>query len=420
MCLCPSCKRRVSQGLYKVIDSLVLDKIINAISYDVTEVLPDGYTGKIIDYKIKNSGGKQPDDKVYMEFPYLQKIMPRGLTRLIIEGKVVIDEWVIRGQNKFFGGDNLDDDDTANNFITKYNKKLINLNLITKIISAEKINGCLGHVSGRFLENCFFFVIGSKRVHLLIQEFEDINKFQEERHHVAKKIAIIFFKYLETLSPTQLTNLKNYFHDTNNSIIFEVIIKNDEHVVLYEEQDRMVAIGIIPPFNFHVETLEELEEKNPESLLIPFIELDKLKNEYKMDIVQSEKVEKIDLDEYYKEIALKVGSEGKVLYFINKNNYIVYIEKKKTLWYTLLRAIREKLAFTQMRAIRQKLDFDKIHNNGKKRCLQRIDEIKKWRKIDLVSLVSWKIVAISMFDFMKNHDKTKKFLLHLLVTGQTF
>ena len=55
---------------------------------------------------------------------------------------------------------------------------LDNNTLADKIIAMEKLNGEAAHFSGRYIDDKFYIITGSKNVHLLICGEEDIEKYQ--------------------------------------------------------------------------------------------------------------------------------------------------------------------------------------------------------------------------------------------------
>ena len=64
--------------------------------------------------------------------------------------------------------------------------------------------------------------------------------------------------------------------------------------------------------------------------------------------IEYEVVAMDELDERMKKIRQGYGYEGEVLYFLDSDSNVIGLLKKKTIWYILCRATREKLraAFT--------------------------------------------------------------------------
>ncbi len=62
--------------------------------------------------------------------------------------------------------------------------------------------------------------------------------------------------------------------------------------------------------------------------------------------VRYESVSLDSLDDRLRTIRQDYGYEGEVLYFLDADNTVMGLLKKKTIWYILCRAIREKLRAT--------------------------------------------------------------------------
>ena len=95
----------------------------------------------------------------------------------------------------------------------------------------EKINGEAAHFSGRFIEGKFYIVTGSKNVHLMIQNKEQIEYYTEERYSLAKKIATTVCEHFERLSDKHLKVLQNFLHHSKSTVVCEVKMRERQHVV---------------------------------------------------------------------------------------------------------------------------------------------------------------------------------------------
>ena len=62
-----------------------------------------------------------------------------------------------------------------------------------------------------------------------------------------------------------------------------------------------------------------------------------------MPTVDYEMVAMDALDDRMKSVRQGYGYEGEVLYFLDSDSTVIGLLKKKTIWYILCRAIREKL-----------------------------------------------------------------------------
>ena len=73
---------------------------------------------------------------------------------------------------------------------------------------------------------------------------------------------------------------------------------------------------------------------------------------------------------YTSQIRADVGYEGKVLYFVDDQGNVFGMVKKKTCWYVILRAIREKTAYF--------LSHKQSPSQIPIRVAKRIREIQTW------------------------------------------
>ena len=96
------------------------------------------------------------------------------------------------------------------------------------------------------------------------------------------------------------------------------------------------------------------------------------------------------------------GYEGVVIYFMDENMNIIGILKKKTVWYIILRAIREK--FRSYLSPKHDVTASELE----KRIIKRLNEIKIWIGFDDEYLNKWKTLAINFAKWFTNVINTKK------------
>eukprot|EP00091_Calanus_sinicus_P001439 TRINITY_DN11423_c0_g1_i1.p1 TRINITY_DN11423_c0_g1~~TRINITY_DN11423_c0_g1_i1.p1 ORF type:complete len:333 (+),score=81.15 TRINITY_DN11423_c0_g1_i1:112-999(+) len=114
------------------------------------------------------------------------------------------------------------------------------------------------------------------------------------------------------------------------------------------------------------------------------------------------------------EIRLGYGYEGEVLYFLDENDTTVGLLKKKTAWYVLCRAIREKVtnAFTAYKKNPGGWT-QQLSNSHLVRIDNRIDQIRKWLELSDVEATKWKTMGKKFLNWLisnitadvKNMDK---------------
>ena len=113
------------------------------------------------------------------------------------------------------------------------------------------------------------------------------------------------------------------------------------------------------------------------------------------------------------------GSEGEVFYFLDSNGNVIGLLKKKTAWYVLLRAIREKIRSTL--AAWAKNPSESVSVRAQK-CQKRLEEIQKWLGFSDSYLLQWVKLSNGFFMWLKESQIKsmhgdfpqiwKKYLLH--------
>lgn len=96
---------------------------------------------------------------------------------------------------------------------------------------------------------------------------------------------------------------------------------------------------------------------------------------------------------------------GSVLYFINERDQVIGLLKKKTIWYVILRAIREKVRFmiSQWEKTHKLDQADTI----RKTC-GRLNAIQRWLGFSNEILERWKNLANDFIDWLAEEVKRKK------------
>ena len=71
-----------------------------------------------------------------------------------------------------------------------------------------------------------------------------------------------------------------------------------------------------------------------------------------MDTVKYEIIPASKAEERMESIRRDYGTEGEVMYFVNGEGHVIGLLKKKTAWYVLARAIREKARYAVSRFVK--------------------------------------------------------------------
>jgi len=97
-------------------------------------------------------------------------------------------------------------------------------------------------------------------------------------------------------------------------------------------------------------------------------------------------------------------SLGSVLYFLNKNDQVIGLLKKKTIWYVILRAIREK-------ARPMLAGWEKNHKINLSETIdktsRRLNAIQKWLGFSNQILDQWKMLAGEFLKWLMEGAKKK-------------
>lgn len=85
------------------------------------------------------------------------------------------------------------------------------------------------------------------------------------------------------------------------------------------------------------------------------------------------------------QIRREAGYEGKVLYFLDSDENVIGLIKKKTAWYIILRAIREKACYFTSKKVRlSKSEMDE-------KVIRRISELQGWLGFSDVYRRKWEV-----------------------------
>jgi hypothetical protein len=97
-------------------------------------------------------------------------------------------------------------------------------------------------------------------------------------------------------------------------------------------------------------------------------------------------------------------SLGSVLYFLNKNDQVIGLLKKKTIWYVILRAIREK-ARPMLSGWEKKHQMNLSETIDK--TSRRLNAIQKWLGFSDEILHQWKMLAGQFLKWLMEGAKKK-------------
>ncbi|CAF0972381.1 unnamed protein product [Rotaria magnacalcarata] len=370
---------------------------------------PKIIAGEIIDVRISCRG---PDDALYDRDEQLRQRLPRGCTliqcRLQDEAQPRLD-FGLFALRKFSGGLG-DDDDREDDNQAWLRYFLEHPRTASQIICTKKVNGEACHLSCISLppDNRLFLIAGSKNVHLCFRSHSDIAMYgNDSTYNYASSFC---HTILDTLSamPDQGSKLLNFLSLTRYTAVFEILNYSHQHVVnlsyLKNEKNRSEL-----KFITFAQVPHDFEQAVTNLCALP--------PDYGIEIARSLHLSTTDYDiienqshflnAYLTSIKYRHECEGSVLYFLNKNDQVIGLLKKKTIWYVILRAIREKA--------RPMLgEWEKNHKidlpETMKKTSRRLIAIQKWLGFSSEILDQWTILAGEFLTWLSEGAKKKSIL----------
>jgi len=366
------------------------NKNVKVIEYEIPGgILPSHLSGQLFDAKVDTRG---PDDALYNRDTEIRKKVARGNTLLRLRNAASKEnslEFVVFALRKFTGGmgdedENQPEDDTVwkRYFLKPFEES-------KSIVVLEKENGEAAHLSVRYIEGTFYLIGGSKNVHLIFRNHEDIEKYKESRFQIAKVICKSIVDSLNSMDHQKKIRLLSLLSWTKMTVIMEVLQPDYQHVVdlSYLSQPELKFLCFTEPYT---------EKENHTSLtsLPPNIALE-IGRKFGLNPTKYEIITVDQFEEEMKKVRLGRGYEGAVFYFLDEDNNTIGLLKKKTIWYILLRAIREKVSYAVTDYKKNPGGFRETEKlKCSKKIEKRIDEIQKWLGLTPDETKNWKSLGI--------------------------
>ncbi|CAF0915718.1 unnamed protein product [Rotaria sp. Silwood1] len=362
--------------------------------------------GELIDVRISCRG---PDDKLYDRDEQLRQRLPRGCT--LIQCKLKDEahprlDFGLFALRKFSGGLG-DDDDREDDNQGWLRYFLEHPQTASQIICTRKINGEACHLSCIALppDNRLMLIAGSKNVHLCFRTHSDISMYgNESTYNYASSFCHTILDVLSSM-PDKGSMLLNFLSLTRYTAVFEILNYSHQHIVnlsyLKNENNgsqlKFITFSQVP---------QDFEQIVTNLCALP--------PDYAIEIARCLHLSTTDYDiienqpnllnEYLTSIKYRHECEGSVLYFLNKNDQVIGLLKKKTIWYVILRAIREKarpmLAGWEKN---HKLDLSDTID----RTSRRLNAIQKWLRFSNEILDQWKMLAGQFLKWLAEGAKKK-------------
>ena len=384
--------------LIKISRQIVPFDILNSVTTTTTTTI-------LYDIKVNNKNN--PDDKIYLDNPSIQKHIPRGLcflkTTSIINDDDDDDDDIVIYSNKKFTGETLidedekiknndDDDDDDNDDDNNDQYKYFLKKDCKYIIEMEKINGDAVHFSARYINNKFYLIIGSKNNHMLLGKKSDISYYEEGRYEMAKIFANALFEELDKLEEDNREILYSFLHHTRTTALCEIIRRDYQHIVPIpndlKNKSRVVFITLTSPGIYPVNA-QSLTSFHPQVLS----EIMKCLGLYTAEC-QCHPVENMDV--LKNKIRYELDQEGKVLYCLDDKYNTIGLLKVKTFQYICLRALREKAIYICNPKRKKHISESKINDLIEKRYF----EIQKWLKLPTLYTNFWQDIGIKFINWI--------------------
>ena len=91
---------------------------------------------------------------------------------------------------------------------------------MSNVVAMIKENGEAGHVSVRVIDNKFYFIAGSKNVHLIFHSAADLELYTDQRFLTARKVGLAWLDQLEKMSPDKIPLLLSFLHESRQVILY--------------------------------------------------------------------------------------------------------------------------------------------------------------------------------------------------------
>jgi len=365
-------------------------------------ILPQGISITLHDVKVSGEGKRHvPDDKIYNNNDDIRDKVARGNTVLQIHdthNKTIEYDMAVFALKKFTGGMGDEDEDQPDNDLVWQKYFLKPLEEVTKVVCMIKENGEAGHVSVRVIDDKFFFIAGSKNVHLMFRTAEHLENYTDGRFSVAKMVGHAWLQQLDKIQSSKIPSLLSFLHESKLTMIFEILCPAYQHVVDLSNLSQ----PHLKFLTFTRQYREGIEDKAHESLAafspdkcIDFV------RQFGLDSANYEVIAAHETEQRMMKVRKGIDYEGEVLYFLDKNYSTIGLLKKKTTWYIILRAIREKVSYVFSTYKKNPGAWSSTENRKLLVKLnKRLEEIQKWLSLTDQEKLEWQILGKSFQNWL--------------------
>lgn len=359
-------------------------------------ILPPDYSCTLHDVRISPVG---PGEKIYNKNKWIRKNITRGLNFMQLSGKEGRKfDFAIYANKKFAGGKGDEDDNYQSESKDTWKKFFIDsVEKANVVIFMKKLDGFAGHFSIRKIEGEYFIIAGSKNVHLLIRTRDDIEKYKEGKFTIAKKVAEGVLNTFDEMDESKSFLLKHHLNITKETVVCELLDPQiKQHLVDSSHLKKATIFGLMLTSTPGMEKVKSLTTMTPQICLkyFEFFGISTPEN-----FVVAAKCVKNTIAE----LRTETDYEGCVLYYLI-NDRTIGLLKVKTIWYVIMRVLREKDIFQTSKNGELKKSFPDMIEASK----SRIDEIHDWLEISEAYLNEWKKLVESFINWLDKKIKAKK------------
>lgn len=377
-------------------------KSVKVTSFDIPNgILPPNLVASLYDSKVSSRG---PDDKLYNASPELRQHVARGNTVMYLndmEQNEVTHDAIIFALRKFTGGMGDEDETQPDSEQTWQTYFLKPLSTCHEVVCTEKANGEAAHLAVRHVKDRFLLCLGSKNVHMVVSTRSDVSKYTDSRFMVAKTVAESTLDMLASMQEADLEMLLNFLHHTKATGVFEVLQPHYQHVVdlSYLESSSLRFITWSCVYREEKKATAESYSLRPDAAI-------DFARRLGMKTVDYEVVHVEDAEKRMDKVRKDYGYEGEVFYFVDSKSNVIGLLKKKTAWYILARAVREKAAACCAAYNKNPTGYSQsVHV---KKTENRLDQIQTWLGFSEEYKKRWNALAAGYINWIVSRAQKGK------------
>ncbi|XP_043223395.1 uncharacterized protein LOC122382292 isoform X5 [Amphibalanus amphitrite] len=364
---------------------------VQVTELSVPEAVIPGAT--LCDVRVATGTGRrrQRDDLIYNRNAEIRRRVARGNCVLRLpDGRLLC---LTHALKKFTGGMGDEDDDCSGGDDSTWRRYFLRSpEAAERLVLTQKANGEAAHLSARYVDGSFLVCVGSKNVHMVLRQESDIARYADQRYRVAREVAAAVWRLLEAMGEGQRQLLLSFLHHTRLTAVMELLQPDRQSI---EDLSKLVEhtlhfIAWAPTLGCDMSYCG-----CPPELGFELAEMFGMKT-VEHSVVTGDVMN--ELPRVMQEVREGHGYEGKVLYFVDGENNVIGLLKSKTIWYTLMRAIRDILCSGLKKLTLQ--DF-RVKLEGRFRAIQSS------RDFDDRFLNSWLSLGLDFAQWLKANPGIK-------------